>query len=144
MVYGKPGMQNTGYSKGSFNGGFIYPQSDLTVSNLSVSPASGSAGTKVTVSFSISNVGKGPSGASTTNIRINQSSSDVTPSNTKLASISVPSISSGATSTFTNAVTIPRSLSAGTYYIWVIADVNSKAYQKDENNDKAYTSFTIN
>ncbi len=126
------------------NGGFIYPQSDLTVSNLSVSPASGSAGTKTTVSFSISNVGKGPSGTSTTNIRINKSSSSVITSDTKLASVSVPSMSSGAMSTFTQTVTIPRNVSAGTYYIWVIADVNRTAYQKDETNDKVYTSFTVN
>ena len=79
-----------------------------------------------------------------TNIRINQSPSNVTTSDAKLASVSVPSISSGATSTFTQTVTIPRNLSAGTYYIWVIADVYSKAYQKDETNDKSYISFTIN
>lgn len=118
-------------------------QSDLILQNLAVNPTSGPAGSGATVSFTIRNQGGGPANASTTNIRITTSSTNVTPGDTPLAlGISVPAIPAGGTFNVNRAVTIP-SLTPGVYFIWVIADVNSTANQSNEANDYALTSFIV-
>gem|GEM_PF-1959922 len=118
-------------------------RSDLIVQNLSVSPTSGWAGSNATVSFTIRNQGNGTANASTTNIRLNTSSSNVTTGDRLLASISTPSIGAGGTYTVSQSVTIPNDISPGSYYIWVILDVNSTANQSDESNDRANIPFTV-
>jgi subtilase family serine protease len=83
----------------------IQAQSDLVIQSLSISPKSGPAGSSVTVNLTIRNQGSGTANASTTNIRLAASSSNVTTSDPLLASISTPSISPGATNTISRAVT---------------------------------------
>jgi hypothetical protein len=95
------------------------------------------------VSFTIKNQGSGTANASTTNIRINTSSSSVTPNDYLLASISIPSIPAGGIYNVNQPVTIPNGRPTGTNYIWVILDVNSTANQSNEQNDKAYTIFNV-
>jgi hypothetical protein len=121
----------------------VQAQSDLVIQSLSVSPTSGPAGSSVTVNLTIRNQGSGTASASTTNIRLATSSSNVTTSDPLLASVSTPSISPGATNTINRTVTIPSGTSAGTRYIWVILDVNSTANQSNESNDKANRSFNV-
>jgi len=118
-------------------------QSDLIIQNLTVNPTSGAVGSNATVSFTIKNQGSGTANASTTNIRINTSSSGVTPNDYLLASISIPSIPAGGIYNVNQTVTIPSGRPTGTNYIWVILDVNSTANQSNETNDKAYTSFNV-
>lgn len=118
------------------------PQSDLVVENLSVNPTSDSAGSQVIVSFGIRNQGIGAANASTTNIRLAASSTDVTTSDPLLASISTPSIAGGDTFTVSQPVTIPA-VDPGSYFVWVIVDVNNTANQSDTTNDRVNTGFTI-
>ncbi|MEP9411767.1 MAG: hypothetical protein HRF42_10270 [Candidatus Brocadia sp.] len=101
-------------------------KSDLVIQNLTVSPNSGYAGSSATVSFTIYNQGGGTANPSTTNIRINTSSGNVTTSDPLLASISIPSIPAGGSYPVSQTVTIPGNQSSGTNYIWVILDVNAR------------------
>jgi uncharacterized membrane protein len=119
------------------------PNSDLIPQNLAVTPNLGPAGSNATVSFTIRNQGSGTAKESTTNIRINTSSSNVTKDDPLLASINIPSISPGGTYTVSQPVTIPSNRPTGTNYIWVILDVNRTANQSNETNDRAYVPFTV-
>jgi len=123
----------------------VPPAPDLVTQNLVVNPSSGFAGSPATVSFTIKNQGNGSAGSSTTNIRISNSSSNVTTSDPLLASIATPGIGAGGTSVVSQPVTIPSSLGTGPKYIWVILDVNSTAGQgaANELNDKSNVPFLI-
>jgi len=118
-------------------------KSDLIIQGFTVSPTSGAPGSSATVSFTIKNQGSGVANASTTNIRINTSSADVTTSDYLLATINVPSVPAGGTYSVNQPVTIPSNRPSGANYIWVILDVNSTANQSNETNDKAYVVFTV-
>ncbi|GEM_PF-5136872 len=118
-------------------------KSDLIPQNLAVTPNSGPAGSNATVSFTVRNQGSGTANSSTTNIRINTSTSNVTTTDPLLASISLPSIAAGGTYSVNQPVTIPSNRPTGTNYIWAILDVNSTANQSDETNDKANVPFTV-
>ena len=119
--------------------------SDLFTQNLKASPISGAAGSSDTVSFMIKNQGINNSDTSTTHIRITTSNSLVTTSDPLLASLNTPSITAGATYIMNQPVTIPSNLNAGTYYVWVILDVNNTAGQGsiNEGNDKSCVTFTV-
>jgi|GEM_PF-2575028 len=118
-------------------------QSDLIVQNLSVSPASGRAGSSIAISFTIRNQGSGGANASTTHIRISNSTLNVTTSDPLLALISTPSITQGGVYQVSRTVAIPSSRTPGAHYIWVILDVNSTANQSNESNDKANVPFIV-
>ncbi|MBI3245244.1 MAG: hypothetical protein HYZ50_01915 [Deltaproteobacteria bacterium] len=117
-------------------------QSDLVIQNLVVSPSSGVAGASVTASFTIRNQGSGTANASTTNIRLATSSTNVTTSDPLLATVSTPSLAQGETQNVSRSVTIPN-VSVGNYFVWMIADVNSTANQSNEQNDRVNTPFTV-
>ena len=118
--------------------------SDLVVENLSVTPNSGEPGSNATVSFTIRNNG-GVAYPSRTNIRLSASSSNVTTNDPLLASIATPRIDPGATYPVSQGVTIPGVGDiSGTYYVWVILDVNNEANQGSNTaNDKANTPFIV-
>jgi uncharacterized protein (TIGR03437 family) len=120
------------------------PPSDLVAQNLTLNPASGKAGLRVKVSFTIRNQGVGMANASTTHIRLAALNTQVTTKDTLLATFTTPSLVPGATSNVTRDITIPNGKAPGTYYVWVILDVYSRANQSDEANDKINTPFTIN
>ncbi len=117
--------------------------SDLIIQNLTVVPSSAQPGDSITVSFDIFNQGAGAAAASITNIRITESASAVTTSDPLLASVSTPSLAAGESFEVNKAVTVPSDLQEGSYYIWVIADVNRTAGQDNENNDRAKIVFTV-
>ncbi len=127
----------------SFTINNVVQQSDLVPQNLTVNPTSGLAGSNASVSFTIYNQGIGIANASTTDIRISTSNSSVTTSDPLLAQINTPSIAAGGSNQVTQSVAIPNNLSPGTYYVWVILDVNNIANQSNLSNDKAYESFTV-
>jgi uncharacterized protein (TIGR03437 family) len=118
-------------------------QSDLVIQNLAVTPQSGAAGARVTLSFTIRNQGNGAASASTTNIRLNTSSSNVTTGDPLLAGISTPAIPAGGAYQISRTVTIPVNSTPGAHFLWVILDVNSTASQSNESNDKASIPFTV-
>ncbi|MHB8853466.1 MAG: hypothetical protein ACYC6P_08960, partial [Ignavibacteriaceae bacterium] len=119
-------------------------QSDLIPLALKVNPTNGQAGSGTSVSFFIYNQGSGIANPSYTDIRITSSDSSVSTSDPLLASINIPSLPVDTTYPVTQSVQIPNNLSPGTYYVWVILDVNNTANQSNLTNDKAYASFTVN
>jgi len=136
-----------GQSSGQFQFSVVAPpanaQSDLVIQNLTVNPTSGAVGSNATVSFTIRNQGGGTASASTTNIRINTSSANVTTNDPLLISLSTPSIAAGAIQNVSQAVTIPANRPAGNNLIWVILDTGRTANQSNENNDRANTAFNV-
>ncbi|MCP4548492.1 MAG: peptidoglycan DD-metalloendopeptidase family protein [bacterium] len=116
---------------------------DLVPQNLTVTPLTVNVGDPATVSFRVYNQGTATAAASTTNIRLSSSSTNVTTSDPLLKTVTTPSIGPGGFYDHTESVTIP-SVSPGTWYVWVILDVYSTVGQSNENNDKANTSITIN
>ncbi|MHB9116727.1 MAG: Lcl domain-containing protein [Burkholderiales bacterium] len=115
---------------------------DLQVKTGTLSPASVSAGGTVNASWMISNQGTGTANASTTVVHINQSTTSAVGSN--LASISTNSLASGGSQSQIASLTAPTT--AGTYYVWVIADNNSTAGQSSSaaaNDIVLIGSFTV-
>ena len=112
---------------------------------LSVSPTSGLAGSSVTVSFTIRNLGGATASASTTNIRLGTSSSSVSTNDPLLVPLNTGSIAAGGAVTVNQTVAIPAGQSANSYYVWVILDANSTAGQgmANEANDRSNTPFTV-
>lgn len=102
-------------------------------------------GGSVMVEFGAENEGDGIAKASRARLRLTTSPEQVTGSDPVLATVDMSSLPAGASSSFEKNVTLPTDLSAGTYYVWLILDVNSEAGQKpaDEGNDKAYEELTI-
>src|ERR1051325_9436970 len=118
-------------------------QSDLVVQSISVTPASGAAGSGATVSVTLRNQGPGTASSSTTRLRINTSSLNVTTSDPILTEVGAPSIASGQTYSANIGVTIPSSRPSGTNYIWATADAYNTANQSDITNDRGATAFTV-
>jgi hypothetical protein len=122
------------------------PPSDLVIENLRVSPGQAVAGDAVTVSFSIRNAGSGVAYPSVANIRLNASSTAVLPSDEPLVlGLETPRLLPGTVQEFNRVVTLPAVSASGTYYVWVIADVNNQANQSDvsDASDKARTAMNI-
>lgn len=67
----------------------------------------------------------------------------MTDSDALLLELDTPSISAGSSQTVSESVTIPSSLSGGSYYIWVTADVLNEVGQSNVNNDAATVPFSI-
>src|SRR4029077_4679706 len=118
-------------------------QSDLITQSLIVTPTNGAPGSAAIVNFAIYNQGGGTSNPTTTHIRFNTSPSSVTTSDPLLASFSVPAISPGGYYNVSQSITIPSGASPGSYYVWVILDVNNVGGQSNTNNAKAETSLPV-
>jgi len=97
----------------------------LVIQGISFSPASVSPGGSVVVSWTVKNQGSGTASASTTVVRITSSSSSA--AGTNLAQVSTGSLAAGQSVTQSATVTAPST--AGTYYVWVIADNYSTSGQ---------------
>ena len=118
---------------------------DLVVSNLSIAPETALPGASVEVSFDVFNQGGAPAQPSTANVRLNQNPNEVTADDLPLAQVEVPAIEPNASVPITTNVTLPADLAPGSYFVWVIADVNGTAGQEptDEANDYANTPLTV-
>ena len=118
---------------------------DILPQNISLSSSTVTAGGTLTVTFDIHNQGTGNAAATTTRLRLNQSSTTTSAGDTSLGDVSTPSISAGGTASSLNKlVTIPPGTPAGTYYIWVVADNGSVLTQSSYANDYAHSlSFTV-
>jgi hypothetical protein len=104
---------------------------DLRVLNGAVSPASVSAGGAVSVNWTLANQGTGTANASTTVVRINQSSTNA--GGTNLASFNTPSLVAGGSQPQATNLSAPTT--AGTYYVWVLADNFSTSGQSASADD---------
>src|SRR5262249_38183245 len=93
------------------------------------------------VSWTILNQGTGTASASTTVLRINQSSTNAGPVN-NLASVSTPSLAPSGSVTESATLTAPTT--PGVYDLWVIADNNNSANQgTNTGNDLQHVAFTV-
>jgi len=96
---------------------------DLVPANLVISPNPVQAGQTLGFSFTVRNAGLGAATiTTTTRVRLSASSSAPSPSDPLLASLATPPLAAGASVPLNGSGTVPSSLSAGTYYVWVIAD----------------------
>ena len=104
-----------------------------------------SPGAQITVEFGAENEGEGAAEASQARLRLTTSPDQVTTNDPVLTTVDMSALQSGASSRFEKTVTLPSDLEAGTYYIWLILDVNSEAGQRpaNEENDKAYEDLRI-
>ncbi len=100
----------------------------------------------MTVTFNMNNLGSGSAIATTTRLRLNQSSSGTTLSDISLGDVSTPAIAAyGVASGLNKSVTIPPGTAAGTYYIWAVADNGGVLSESNYQNDYARSpALTVN
>lgn len=99
--------------------------SDLLAQSVVFTPGTTTAGGNVTVNWSIVNQGSAGAAASTTVVRITNSATSS--AGTNLASIGTPAMAAGASASQQAVVAAPAT--AGTYYVWVVADNSNTAGQ---------------
>jgi Ca2+-binding RTX toxin-like protein len=99
---------------------------DLSVSGLSLKDT--------TVSFSINDIGSGSAAASTAGLYLSTDST-ITTSDKLLGTFSSPSLLAGASHSESIALSLPTNLSAGTYYIGIVADSTGNVTESNENNN---------
>mgnify|MGYP001566865025 CR=1 FL=1 len=119
----------------------IYIGSDLIVSALTA-PTSAARGTTITISATTKNKGCGLAGTSTTAIYLSAKRTLDT-GDTKLCSIPVSSLSTGASSAGSCSGTIPSGITTGTYYIIANADDAKVIVESNETNNKRTKAITI-
>ena len=135
-------MANDIVRLGSFTVAAAAATSDLQVLNGVVAPALVSPGSTVNSSWLLANRGVGAASPSTTAVRVNQSSTSSSGAN--VTTIAAPALAVGASQA--QSATLTASTTAGTYYVWVIADITSSAGQSTatSTNDIAFVgSFTV-
>ena len=101
-------------------------QPDLTISGLSLFDT--------TASYNLSNAGAASSTASTTGLYLSTDSA-ITTSDMLLGTFSSPSLSVGGSHGESIPLSLPTNLTAGTYYLGVIADYNSQVNESNETNN---------
>ena len=115
---------------------------DLIISSVS-SPATAPRGTSVSVNNTVANQGSG----STENFYVGiylSTDQTITTTDRFLGNRYIGSIASGAANTAATMVTIPLSISPGTYYVGAIADYPNKALENNKNNNSlAGNTITI-
>ena len=67
----------------------------------------------------------------------------ITTSDRSLANLRATSMIAGASSTFSQEVTIPKNTTPGTYYIGYIVDTNNGVSETSEANNTGYTAITV-
>ena len=119
------------------------PAPDLVVTGLDLSPETAEPGQPLRIDFAVFNQGDAPAQPSTANVRLNQNPDGVTGDDLLLAQVAVPAIDPQTFPDLSATVTLPAELAPGSYHVWITADVNSTAGQRDETNDHASTPLTI-
>ena len=119
------------------------PKSDLVVENESVSPTTVEAGSTISSSCLVTNIGAGSSG-NTSSLRYYLSSNTSYGSgDIELNSDSVSSLPSGSSNSENAGLEIPLSTSAGTWYILFRADADDDIDESNESNNVAYEQITV-
>jgi subtilase family serine protease len=114
---------------------------DLTVSSIS-GPSIVSAGTTIAVTETTKNGGAGAAGASQTRFYVSTNASYDT-SDVAVGGRPVPALSSGATSTATTSVTLPSTLTTGTYYLLARADGDQTVVETLETNNVSFIAVRV-
>jgi len=115
-------------------------QADLLPQSIAVTPATVTAGSMITVSYTVRNQGGTNAPASHTKIQIKN------PSNVEVAApvFSTSAINASSSVNESRTITIPSGSAAGTYNVFVIVDNNSEVTQSNTTNDlSAAVPFTV-
>lgn len=120
----------------------LLPKPDLAVTNLSTSTTSGTPGSTVSVSFNATN--RGSAVASTSVVQIYLSTdSTITVGDTLVGMATIQSVAPNTSLPATTTVTIPGTLTVGSYFLGVILDPNGQIDEMDETNNTASSAFSI-
>jgi len=131
----------TGATSSAFNISPLIP--DLIISSISNPPASVVAGAGFNVTDTTANSGNGAAGASNTSYRLSLDNV-ITGSDPLLTgSRSVPALAAGTNSNGTIGVTVPSSLSAGTYFLGACADETNAVSESNETNNCSASATTV-
>ena len=121
----------------------ISPGADLVMTAVS-GPTTGSRGGSIVVTSTVGNQGSGKSNSCSVGLYLSTDAT-ITTADRQLGTRSVGSLAIGATNTGSKTVTVPTSVTAGTYYLGAIADYANQAYEADEtNNSLTGNQITIN
>lgn len=115
---------------------------DLVVEEVTVTPSQGEPEDPITIEFVLHNQGTASAEPHTTNVRLGASSDSVSSVDPLLASVPLPELPVGYSLTVTLDYAVPT-VTAGQYYVWVIADVDSTAGQANEGNDTLSTPLSV-
>ncbi|WP_400193489.1 CARDB domain-containing protein [Hymenobacter sp. B81] len=117
------------------------PQADLTVQAAAVQPTSVTAGSQVTVSSTVMNMG---ALASSSNLGYYLSTNQtLEPTDQLLGSSFGGSLATGGSSPRTSLVTVPAGTAVGTYYILFVADYQGQVSESNEQNNVAAAVFSV-
>ena len=110
---------------------------DLTQTGTSTS-GTGGAGLPLTITDTTKNVGGGDAGPSTTALYISTSAVFNATSATLIGTHPVPALPAGTSSTATTTVTLPSTLTTGTYFILAVADTGNAIAETSEANNASF------
>lgn len=114
---------------------------DLVVSVLSA-PASGGAGTTITVTDTAKNQGGSGAGASTTKFYLSTNTTfDI--GDVVLGSRAAPALAAGASSAATTALVLPAGTVSGNYFLLAVSDANQVVVEAKEGNNVTSRALTI-
>lgn len=99
----------------------VLPQPNLVPLNVTLSSYSTRPNGPLMVTWTMTNSGTSTAAVSLTGLHLGTSAS-TTPTNKAFASLQTPALNANTSVRQTNSVTIPTNTTAGTYYLWVIAD----------------------
>jgi hypothetical protein len=114
---------------------------DLVVSALSA-PASGGAGSSITVSTTVKNQGGSAAGASTTKFYLSTNASFGT-GDVLIGSRAVPSLAAGASHSATTSLLIPAGTGAGSYFLLAVSDATQVVIEAKETNNLKSKALTL-
>lgn len=113
------------------------PMPDLAARVLGIDTASVPAGGRITVRFTIWNMGNADAVATQTRIRVSVHSSRTAVTDTPLGDVAVEPLPVGASAVKEATVTVPPDLAPGVYYLWVIADNGNATIEPNSFNNFA-------
>ncbi len=113
---------------------------DLVMTQIS-GPATGATGTSISLANIVKNQGVSSTGSFTVGFYLSTDAT-ITTTDTRVGTRGVGSLAAGSWSSATTTLTVPSTLTAGTYYIGAIADYNNSRAETSETNN-ALTGNTI-
>ena len=120
----------------------VTPGADLVMTAVS-GPVTGSTANTISISSAVMNQGVGAAASFSVGLYISTDAT-ITTADLRLGARSVSSLAIGATSTASTTVTIPNTLTPGTYYIGAIADyLNARPEISEGNNSLAGNQINV-
>jgi hypothetical protein len=116
---------------------------DLVTTVTGSLPAAAIPGAKISVTSTTRNIGSGTAGASSTRFYLGASASRSSGDTLLSPTRKIPSLAAGATSTGTVLLTVPRTITLGTYRVFACADDLGGVGESDETNGCAASATTI-